>query len=302
MQVLTANLGEYKDYTYTVIFAKYNNKWLFCRAKARDVFETAGGHIEPGESPLEAAKRELYEETGAVKFDIIPAFDYSFSSSGQVFYAEIYEINEMPDFEMAEVGLFDALPDNLRFPQITPVLFARLQEWLYTRQVESEVLDIYDSNRRLTGRTRLRKDPLPEGDYGLVVLVCLMNTRGQFLITKRAPGKSWAGTWEFQGGCATAGDDSLTAAIREAKEESGISLNPQNGELLLEFIYGQAFFDVWLFVQDFCLDDVVLQPGETVDAKVVTMDEIRRMVQAGEFVRDEFIEELFARASRRINA
>ena len=130
MQVQTANLGQLDNYIYTVIFARYNNKWLFCRAKERSVYETAGGRIEPGETPLEAAKRELFEETGAVKFDITPAFDYCYSSHGQVFYAEIYELDAMPDFEMAEVGLFDALPDKLRFPEITPVLFAHLQGWL----------------------------------------------------------------------------------------------------------------------------------------------------------------------------
>jgi len=302
MQVSTANLGELQGYVYTVVFARYNNKWLYCRAKERDVFETAGGRIEPGELPIEAARRELFEETGAVKFDIIPAFDYHFSSTGQVFFADVYELDEMPDFEMAEVGLFDALPDNLRFPQITPVLFERLQMWLHTQAVNNEMWDVYDTDRRLTGRTHRRMDPMLPGDYHLVVLICLMNSKGEFLLTKRAPGKSWPGMWEFQGGCATAGDDSLSAAIREAKEETGLSLNPENGECVLELKYERAFFDVWLFMQDFDIENVVLQPGETVDAQVATMDEVRQMVQAGEFVRDDFIETLFTRAGKRINA
>jgi len=304
MDVLTANLGEFKDYVYTVIFARYNNKWLFCRAKERSVFETAGGHIEPGETPLEAAKRELREETGALEFDIVPAFDYSTiratSISGQVFYAEISELGNMPDFEMAEVGLFDALPCSLRFPEITPVLFARLQAWLHTHTVDNEMWDVYDTNRKLTGRTHRRGNPLQTGDYHLVVLTCIMNNNGEFLLTKRAPGKSWAGMWEFQGGCATTGDNSLAAAIREAKEETGLSLSSENGEIVLERKHERAFFDVWLFKQDFCIDDVVLQAGETVDAKIASMDEVRRMVQAAEFVRADFIETLFTRASQRL--
>ena len=319
MQVLTAKLGSLKDYVYTVIFARYNGQWLYCRAKERSVFETAGGKIEPGETPLEGARRELFEETGAVEFDIEPAFDYSANSNGQVFFAQIYKLDDIPDFKMAEIGLFDGLPDNLRFPEITPVLFAHLltlvgsnpddkhmncspisPDVLHARQVGAEIWDIYDADRRLTGRIHRRRDPLPPGDYHLVVLACLMNSKGEFLITKRAPNKSYAGMWEFQGGCAVAGDDSLTAAVRESKEEVGLELKPENGELVLTLKLTHAIFDIWLFVQDFDIEDVVLQPCETVDAKYATMDEIRAMIRQGEFHCSNFIEDLFATASKRL--
>lgn len=126
-----ACLGELKAYRFAVIFARYQDKWLYCRAKDRDCFETAGGHIEPGETPLEAAKRELYEETGAVTYDITPAFDYAVHaptefSYGQAFYADIHALGELPDYEMAEVQLFDGIPDKLRFPQILPALYEQM--------------------------------------------------------------------------------------------------------------------------------------------------------------------------------
>ena len=135
-KVETAGLGKLKPYHFVVIFARCKDKWLYCRMKGSDDYGNAGGHIEEGESTLEAAKRELYEETGALNFDIEAAFDFSTYSteyglkSGQVFFAKIYELGKLPDFEMEEVMLYDTIPEKLRFPDILPVLYNVMQEWL----------------------------------------------------------------------------------------------------------------------------------------------------------------------------
>lgn len=125
----TDELGGYR---FVVIFSRYKEKWLYCRHKERETYETAGGHIEEGETALEAAKRELYEETGAVKYEICPAFDYSVystrgGSNGQVFLAEISELGELPAYEMAEVRPFDTIPEKMRFPDILPVLYEKVK-------------------------------------------------------------------------------------------------------------------------------------------------------------------------------
>ena len=126
-------LGTKAPYKYVVVASRYQGKILLSRHRERTTWETQGGHIEPGESPLDAACRELHEESGAVDFDIRPVFDYwagdeSGSASGVVFLADIRELRPMPDSEMAEVHAFDKLPENVTYPAITPKIFRALEE------------------------------------------------------------------------------------------------------------------------------------------------------------------------------
>ncbi len=62
---------------FAVILTVHNGKWVFCKHKERDTLEVPGGHREPGEDILSTAKRELYEETGALKYEIQPICVYS---------------------------------------------------------------------------------------------------------------------------------------------------------------------------------------------------------------------------------
>ena len=122
-------------YEFVVVFSRRKGQWLFSRHRERQTWETQGGHIEQGEGPMEAAMRELYEESGARSYAIRPLFDYwvgreTGSSVGAVFLAEISDLGELPESEMAEVRAFDTLPENVTYPAITPVLFERVRELL----------------------------------------------------------------------------------------------------------------------------------------------------------------------------
>lgn len=129
----TFPLGTLRNYKYVVILSFYNGRIMLSRHRNRLTWETQGGHIESGETPLTAAHRELYEEPGATGYHIKPVFDYwvmdesdGSSAFGQVFMASVTILDEIPESEMSEVAFFDSLPNDLTYPEITPVLFSEL--------------------------------------------------------------------------------------------------------------------------------------------------------------------------------
>lgn len=115
---------------YAVIIAKHEGKLLWCRHEDRDTWEVPGGHIEPGESAIEAAARELQEETGATDFTIAPVCWYrlhfndgGLGSMSLLCAAEVHALGEL-HAEIAEVRGFDSIPTALTYPDIQPVLLA----------------------------------------------------------------------------------------------------------------------------------------------------------------------------------
>ena len=287
---------------FLVTAARYQDQWLFSRHKCRETWDMPGGHREHGETLAEAARRELWEETGALESDISPVCVYSVEKNGEIsygmlYFALVYKLGALPvDFEMAQILLTDKLPEKLTYPDIQPELFCWVQGWLNLQSSAEELWDVYDENRRKTGLLHRRGDYLPEGQYHLVVHVWMLNSEGKFLITKRSPNKGFPNTWESTGGSALAGDDSLTAALREVKEETGLTLDPNRGELLFTMRRNDYFRDVWLFRQDFDLGNVVLQPSETVDKMYADRKTIQRMWENDDFVPYDYLPQLFAAA------
>lgn len=77
-------LGYLERYKYTVICTSYQGKWILSKHKKRNTWETQGGHIEGGETPLECAKRELFEESGIKDATYIPSATIGDSTSNPV--------------------------------------------------------------------------------------------------------------------------------------------------------------------------------------------------------------------------
>jgi 8-oxo-dGTP diphosphatase len=137
LTILPAGEIALTDLTYVVIGAREEGKWIFVRHRERESWELPAGHIEKDEQALEAAKRELYEETGTVKADIRVLNDYSVTirgrvSFGRIFFAAVEKRGPLPESEIGEIMVAENTPQPATYPEAHKV-FVRLLE-KYIRQ------------------------------------------------------------------------------------------------------------------------------------------------------------------------
>lgn len=78
--------------------------------------------MEPGETAMQAARRELYEETGITDCELIPLWDYEqpwddgiHKNNGRVYLALARSLGELPESEMGKIELFDGVPENFTY-------------------------------------------------------------------------------------------------------------------------------------------------------------------------------------------
>lgn len=116
---------------FAVIITKTEGKWVFCKHKERDTYEVPGGHREEGETILETAKRELYEETGAIDFTITHICVYSVIAKdnfngeetfGMLYYADVKTFEQELHSEIERIMVTDRLVENWTYPDIQPKL------------------------------------------------------------------------------------------------------------------------------------------------------------------------------------
>lgn len=120
---------------FAVIVARTDGKWVFCKHKERETFEIPGGHREKGEAIDEAAKRELYEETGALEYEISRLGIYSVmvddnketESFGMLYYADIFKFEGELHSEIEKIIITEDLVESWTYPEIQPKLIERWQ-------------------------------------------------------------------------------------------------------------------------------------------------------------------------------
>lgn len=150
---------------------------------------------------------------------------------------------------------------------------------------QKEWNDIYDENRIPTGRVHLRGTPWAPGEFGLVVCVWVYDGHGHILLTRRAKGKSFQGTWENSGGAAKAGETSRQAIARELFEETGIRAEQEEFEFLSSDRDKNTFYDHYCLKRRVPLKEIVLLPGETDDVMWAGFGKIHWMIRTRKICR-----------------
>lgn len=149
-----------------------------------------------------------------------------------------------------------------------------------------EVWDVYDSNRRKTSKQIKRGSPLSDGEYHLVVHICIFNSAGEMLIQQRQSFKEgWPNLWDVTaGGSVLSGESSNQAASRELFEELGLAVSFEAFRPNLTINFDQGFDDFYLLEMDTDLGALVLQQEEVQAVRWANEQEIQMMITEGSFI------------------
>ena len=91
------------------------------------------------------------------------------------------------------------------------------------------------------------------------------------------------GEWAATGGSAISGEDSLTAAVRELKEELGIHAEPDELIFARRLKRKNSFLDVWFVKVDVDINDLKLQKEEVSEVRWIGGNQLKYLVKQGRY-------------------
>ncbi|MEH2935472.1 NUDIX domain-containing protein [Acutalibacter sp. JLR.KK004] len=255
-----------------------------------------GGGTDPGESHEACICRECLEELGCPA----RAGQYMGCADGYLGQTDFGPIHAIQFYYAGALGTKSQEPIEpdhtfiwVPVEEAAQKMKLEMQRWAVQKLLEKtgqagEQWDLYTQDRVLTGETHLRGAPLPEGRYHLVVHIWIRNPKGQFLISQRGADRpAFPLLWECTGGSVVKGEDSLTGALREVKEEVGLDLPPEGGKLIHSEVRGEGFqdiLDVWLFDYNGPLALEKATTKEVAQCRWMDKSEIQALYDSGELV------------------
>lgn len=153
-----------------------------------------------------------------------------------------------------------------------------------------EMFDILDENGNKTGKTKLRSEVHRDGDWHKAVHIWIINNNGDVLLQRRCATKdSNPNMLDISSaGHLSAGDDSLTGALRELKEELNLDINPEDlhfiktlkrtSKYTATFINNE-FDDLYILRTNKKIDDMKFQKEEISEIMYVPYKKFKKMVK-----------------------
>lgn len=92
-----------------------------------------------------------------------------------------------------------------------------------------EMRRVYTKEGAFTGRIEEKHAPMRPGDYFMHAIIILKTGNGGYIMQQRSlKARHCPGMWDVTGGGVAADENSAQAAVREAFEELGVTVEPRN--------------------------------------------------------------------------
>lgn len=149
-----------------------------------------------------------------------------------------------------------------------------------------KMYDVFTKDGEYIGtRPMVHDNPDNPEFFYKVVWIILLNEKNEILIQKRSNSlKSFPGRWELSSsGHVDAGENELDAAIRETKEELGVSLDKNNIKLIKTYIHKDAITYTYI-ARIKNTTEFTIQKEEVEEVKYVSLFEFKNLIYTDDFV------------------
>lgn len=173
-----------------------------------------------------------------------------------------------------------------------------------------ELVDIVDENNQPTGEQKMKSEAHQFGFWHRVIHVWLYDKNQGVLLQLRAKTKKlFPDVWDVVvGGHVSAGEDLIISAVREAKEELNLNIDPQKLSLFKIFtakirfndVVNNEFIYIYTLPFDGKISDLKLQDEEVQDVKFFTLTDLQNQLTSNpnkfidHYVNENYWVEIFA--------
>lgn len=153
-----------------------------------------------------------------------------------------------------------------------------------------ELLDVYDNNGNVTGRTIIRGDKtavLNENEHIAVAVIFIENDNGEFLIQKTSEEKG--GEYSSTGGHIDSGETPLTTIKREVKEELGYNIDNEKIEEYGFMLYDMPIRYLYYLKKNIPLSELTIQKEEVAFVEYMSVSKIKELIESNQMLKSHGI-------------